>query len=53
LTNRSEGLRRAEELYRGDLRRDLEPDYESEYMAVKTVRGSFDDAIRYFTDDNE
>jgi hypothetical protein len=43
----SKGLKRAEIVYKGKLRKELEPDYENEHIAIKTV-GSMEAAMDYF-----
>ena len=48
----SKGLKRAEVVFRGDLRQELNPDYINEYVSIKTVK-CLDEALRYFADDNE
>lgn len=46
----SHGLNRAQELYRGELTKNIESDYENDYIAIKTVR-TLQEATKYFTDD--
>ncbi len=48
----SQGLKRAEIIYRGPLTQELNEDYSNEYVKVKIVR-MLDEATRYFTDSNE
>lgn len=48
----SQGLKRAEKLYQGRLSKELDEDYSNEYVKIKTVR-TFDEAIRYFTDESK
>jgi len=46
----SQGLKRAETIYQGQLTKELDEDYSNEYVKIKTVK-SFDEAIQYFVDD--
>jgi len=46
------GLRRAAVIYKNHLTRDFEPDFENEYVKVKTFQ-SLEEAIYHFTDENE
>lgn len=46
----SQGLKRAEIIYKGQLSKDLNEDYANEYVKIKTLR-TFEEAIQYFTDD--
>jgi hypothetical protein len=46
----SHGLKRAEKIYTGELRRSVEADFENDYIASKTVR-SIEEAREYFIDD--
>jgi len=48
----SQGLQRAEIIYRNTMTREFKPDFENEYIKIKTER-TFEDAIKYFVDDNE
>lgn len=48
----SQGLKRAEKLYEGKLKRELSEDFSNDYVKIKTVR-TFDEAIRYFIDESE
>lgn len=45
----SQGLKRSELLYTGQLTKELEEDYSNDYVKIKTVQ-SFDEAIQYFVD---
>lgn len=45
----SQGLKRSELLYTGQLTKEIEEDYSNEYVKIKTVK-SFDEAIKYFLD---
>ena len=47
----SQGLKRAEKLYQGQLTRELDEDYSNEYVKIKMVR-TFDEAISYFVDES-
>lgn len=47
----SQGLKRAEIIYRGPLTQELDEDYSNEYVKVKIVR-SMEEATRYFIDDS-
>lgn len=45
----SQGLKRGEVIYEGQLTKELDEDYGNEYVKIKTVK-SFDEAIQYFVD---
>ena len=45
----SQGLKRSELIYTGQLTKELDEDFSNEYVKVKTVQ-SFDEAIAYFVD---
>jgi len=45
----SQGLKRAEVLYQGQLTKEIDEDYSNEYVRIKMVR-TFDEAIKYFVD---
>lgn len=45
----SQGLKRSELLYTGQLTKEIDEDYSNEYVKIKTVQ-SFDEAIAYFVD---
>lgn len=45
----SQGLKRAELIYTGQLTKELDEDYSNEYVKIKTLQ-SFDEAIQYFVD---
>ena len=45
----SQGLKRSELIYTGQLTKELEEDYSNDYVKIKTVQ-SFDEAIGYFVD---
>jgi len=45
----SQGLKRAETIYQGQLTKELEENYSNEYVKIKTLQ-SFDEAIAYFVD---
>lgn len=45
----SQGLKRSELIYTGQLTKELDEDYSNEYVKIKTVT-SFDEAIGYFVD---
>lgn len=45
----SQGLKRSELIYTGQLMKELDEDFSNEYVKVKTVQ-SFDEAIAYFVD---
>ena len=45
----SQGLKRSELIYTGQLTKELEEDYSNDYVKIKTVP-SFDEAIGYFVD---
>lgn len=44
----SKGLKRAETIYQGPLRKELDEDYGNEYVKIKTVRNK-EEAQAYFT----
>lgn len=46
----SHGLKHAEVIYKGQLRKDFDEDYGNEYVKIKTFK-TFEDAMLYFTDD--
>ena len=48
----SQGLSRATEVFRGDLRQDFEPDYMNKYVSIKVLSNEAE-AFSYFADDNE
>ncbi len=45
----SQGLKRAEIIYQGQLTKELDEDFKNEYVKIKTVR-SLEEATAYFTD---
>ena len=45
----SQGLKRSELIYTGQLTKEIEEDYSNEYVKIKTVK-DFDEAIQYFVD---
>lgn len=45
----SQGLKRSELIYTGQLTKEIDEDYSNEYVKIKTVQ-SFDEAIGYFVD---
>lgn len=45
----SQGLKRSELLYMGQLTKEIDEDYSNEYVKIKTVQ-SYDEAIAYFVD---
>lgn len=45
----SQGLKRAELIYAGQLTKELDEDFSNEYVKIKTLQ-SFDEAISYFVD---
>ncbi len=45
----SQGLKRSELIYTGQLTKELDEDYSNEYVKIKTLQ-SFDEAIQYFLD---
>lgn len=47
----SQGLKRAEIIYKGQLTKDFKEDFGNEYVKIKTLQ-TFDEAIQYFTDDS-
>ncbi|MCL1820798.1 MAG: hypothetical protein FWG36_09100 [Oscillospiraceae bacterium] len=48
----SHGLKRSKVIYKGSLSKTFEPDFENEYVKIKTVR-SIEEALQYITDGNE
>ena len=48
----SQGLKRAQKLYQGELSKELDEDYSNEYVKIKTVK-TLEDAMWYFTDIDE
>lgn len=46
----SQGLKRSELVYTGQLTKELDEDYSNEYVKIKTLQ-SFDEAIAYFVDE--
>lgn len=46
----SQGLKRAELIYEGQLTKDLDYDYKNDYVKIKTVK-SLNEAMQYFVDE--
>ena len=45
----SQGLKRAEKLYQGQLKKELNADFANEYVRIKTIQ-TYDEAMQYFKD---
>lgn len=45
----SQGLKRSELIYTGQLTKEIDEDYSNDYVKIKTLQ-SFDEAIGYFVD---